>query len=57
MAGGEDASGPNRAVAALVALAKQLDGGDPLRDEPASIFSPLDPHDGDAEAGPEAPAR
>lgn len=31
------------AVQGLVALARSMDGGDPLRDEPASVFRPLEP--------------
>ena len=46
---------PARAAAALVALARTLDGGDPVADEPASIFVPWSA-DEPEEATPEGSA-
>jgi len=50
-----DAPGAAALPRALVELARRLDGGDPLRDEPATIFRPLDPEP-PAPPAPETPS-
>jgi hypothetical protein len=44
-----------RAVEGLLAVARGLGGGDPLRDEPASVFRPLDPAEPAGVAEPRDP--